>query len=273
MPVPQFPTELCERIIDFVPFDSDPNGGAYGKRSRDTIYACSLVCRSWVPRSQYHLFLLVQLSSSRQAKAFFDVVTHSPTIGKGVLTLIISPTQEVSRETPNPPNFFNWIYRALATLPSFLTNITTLQFERLPTLHPSFVVLVSRFGTVERLFLNDLSNQSFCEIIQMVNRFPRLTSFRLLRCQWTQPAHYYANQRHQLKMLHNATHGDCRRDVLNWASSSRCLSGIQSLIFESVDTLLITEMDRCLRQCTHTLRYLFIGFDVGTTLGKFSTIA
>jgi hypothetical protein len=56
----KFPTELTERIIDFLYPD------------KDALTACSLVCKSWNPASRYHLFQELILTPAK-ARTLFDL--------------------------------------------------------------------------------------------------------------------------------------------------------------------------------------------------------
>lgn len=270
MPMPELPIEVCERIIDWIPDYGNLIIPMYAKESRDALYACCLVCKSWVPRCQFHLFFRVELSNSRQAQSFFDILAHSPSVSKGVKTLVISPSRPIPDETPKtPPAFYNWVYTALFTLPSLLTELWQLVFRELPTFHPNFIRLAPQFQSVRILFLNVSFGLSFREIVQLVNRFPELQVLQLWQCHWTQPAHCYPKKQHPLRVLCVVTGGDCRSDALNWMSSSRCLSALRSLIFYSVDTLHIAKLDCVLQQCTRNLRYLRVYFeDVSPALGR-----
>lgn len=268
----RLPTEVCERVIDYIPYYTDPDGFTHTKKSRDTLSACSLVCKSWVPRCQLHLFARVELTNSLQAKSFLGILARSPSVGQGVLGLVISPSPPSTEQASKiPPCYYNWIYKTLTTLPSLLTKLYQLVFQRLPTLHPTFILLASQFKTVRCLILNDLVDQSFREIIRLVNRLPRLQELQLRWCRWRQPAHFYASK--QLESLDIQAGDDCRRDAIKWMSSSRCSSSLNSLVFSSIDTILIIELDRVLQQCTATLRYLHVYFAQGIlrTAGKLST--
>lgn len=91
----KFPIEVCERVIDYFPFPvcipSHYDEWDDISIRRETLYACSLVCRDWVHRSQHHLFRSVELCDARQADAFFDVLKHSPQRALLVQQLRIEP--------------------------------------------------------------------------------------------------------------------------------------------------------------------------------------
>lgn len=269
MQIPRLPTEVCERIIDFIR-DDEPVGS---KVSRDTLCACALVCRSWTPRSQLHLFVCVELSSTLQAQSFLDVLARSPSVCLGVESLIISPSPPKD-PLKTPPCYYRWIHTVLSTLPRILTNLERLDFRRLPTLHQTFIPLASQFKTVKELYLRNLDKQSFSEIIRLVNRFPQLQILYLIDCKWTQPAHYYPSKQHRPQLLTIWLEGHCWENARKWLSSSRCLSAVTDMSFRNINTVVIHELAGVLQQCTGTLRQLIVSFDTESpdTFGKFIPI-
>ena len=93
----KLPIEVCERIIDCIPYP-DYIPLSWESPSFDLIYestralrASALVCRSWVPRSQQHLFRHVQLRYTRQAHAFIEIVCQTPAMAQSVRVLSICP--------------------------------------------------------------------------------------------------------------------------------------------------------------------------------------
>ena len=76
----KLPIEACESVIDSLAvLAHSPSYDDYDAlQSIPTLYACALVCRDWVYRSQHHLFRQVELSTTRQADAFLDIVTCRP---------------------------------------------------------------------------------------------------------------------------------------------------------------------------------------------------
>ena len=68
MSQPRVPVELAEKVID-ASRDSDSH--------RTTLLACSLVCRSWTPRSRYHLSVGVSYPNERD-RAFAEQLGRDP---------------------------------------------------------------------------------------------------------------------------------------------------------------------------------------------------
>lgn len=359
----KLPIEVCERVIDFLPLTIHiPTN--YWKDVLDsipTLYACSLVCRDWVPRSQHHLFRWVELRTTRQAYAFLDILNRSPHRASSVQCLTIwprhppslplhvaslsshgldsgspvrpsshvhtppsysvaplpsssprstpplspitddqgldagetslQPTFDIGGETLQsdasdlselsaqllnrahneteeisiPPCYYDWIYKVLTRLPPLLVKLSTLEFRELPTLHPSFIRLVSCFKAVKILTLWNLSDQSFSEMIQLVNRLPCIKSLHVLDCDWNQPTHFFPSKRLQLERLHFNSIVDAvktRKDVLNWLGSLRDLSQFTAIDFFLVNLCHMTKMYRVLQRCMHSLRFLYLAVNV-----------
>ncbi|KAJ3482626.1 hypothetical protein NLI96_g6844 [Meripilus lineatus] len=94
MQASKLPIEVCERVIDNLAISVlNPTWIDYAValQSMPTLYACSLVCCDWVPRSQHHLLRQVQLRTTRQADAFLDTLTHHPHRAQLVQYLEIRP--------------------------------------------------------------------------------------------------------------------------------------------------------------------------------------
>ena len=214
----KLPIELCESVVDCLSGSGhNPTLFEYTEtlESNPTLNACSLVCRSWVPRSQHHLFRQVQLRTSIQAHAFLDAVRHCSHKAQMVQYLGISPVSLPSslsssepwrdrrevKPTTIPPCYYDWIYKVLIQLPHLLVNLSILALFELPTLHPQFIRLVSRFKTVKGLTLWALNNQSFSEITQIVNHLPQLKSIYFCHSTWRQPVRFFPSHRLRLEQV------------------------------------------------------------------------
>ncbi|KAJ3479715.1 hypothetical protein NLI96_g8869 [Meripilus lineatus] len=106
----KLPIEVCERVIDSLAISvHNPTWNDYfdAVRLTLTMYACALVCRDWVPRSQHHLFHQVKLCTTHQADSFLDTITRHPHRAKSVRYLSISPNPPPSsaslRKQVSPP--------------------------------------------------------------------------------------------------------------------------------------------------------------------------
>lgn len=73
-----FPTELYDRIIDFVASDAS---------TLRTLQACALTCRVWLPRSRFYLFQNVRVTSFTGYDRLDKILRDNPTIAHLVRTL------------------------------------------------------------------------------------------------------------------------------------------------------------------------------------------
>ncbi|KAJ3478553.1 hypothetical protein NLI96_g9671 [Meripilus lineatus] len=210
------------------------------------------------------------LSTSHQFQVFLTKLTRSPSLGQGVKTLIItrrflSPLHSTTPEL-EPVGYQNWIYTAVATLPSFLTKLETLQFRALHTMHPIFIVLTSQFKSIRHLQLFNLSQQSFSEYVQLVNRFPQLQALSIEYHKLPKSGHCVPIRRCRLRQLvigisdDDMGSGDALQSML---SSTAWLSAIEFLSISVSHTTLpdYTTMDLILQRCARTLRCLMLDFD------------
>lgn len=271
MSTPQLPTEVWERVIDWVPHYHGSDHHPPFKCENETLIVCALVCRSWLPRSQTRLFQIVKLSNARQAEAFLDVITRSPSIRLRISTLILSPkppatsTFEVipARSQPDlstSPGYYNWFHRILNTLPVLIVNVMKLQLENLPMLHPVSIALLSRFKQVQVLLFKDCSQQSFTEIIRLVNRFSHLHTLDLYQCNWRRSAHCYSGKQHNLKRLGLTMIQEANAaDTLTWITSSHstlALDGLEILSSDTTHGNMIKRLSYVLQHSRNNLQYL-----------------
>ena len=162
-----------------------------------------------------------------------------------------------------PPCFYNWIYTILATLPPLLPRLEALEFRGLPILHPNFILMASRFKTIQRLRLHNIVYQSFSEIIRLINRFSLLQTLEVYNVQWNQPSHCYPSKRHRMKELISGPDNGCQSDMLNWMCSSQSITALYSLKLHAVGVLDIPALDSILHLCVRSLHRLAIHFTSG----------
>lgn len=205
----KIPLEVCEKIIDGVEiFQWDVSG-------YQTLRACALVCRAWLPRSRICLFRFVRLDSARTASRCMSTVTTSPGLGQLVQTLCVSPSTK-------DKTFNGWICKVLQVLPPLLTNLYELHYWYLPTVHPVFHMLSSRFTTVKSLLIRCFFPQmlSFREIIQIVNGFKNLEKLIIYAKQKT-PGLCYWKRPCQLKtLIADNWNEHSNQDIYSWLEKS-----------------------------------------------------
>ncbi|KAJ3482636.1 hypothetical protein NLI96_g6853 [Meripilus lineatus] len=272
----KLPIELCESVVDCLSGSGhNPTLFEYAEtlESNPTLNACSLV----------------QLRTSIQAHAFLDAVRHCSHKAQLVqylgISLVPLPSSLSSSEpwhdrrevkpTTIPPCYYDWIYKVLIQLPHLLVNLSTLALFELPTLHPRFIRLVSRFKTVKGLTLWALNNQSFSEINQVINHLPQLKSIYFCYSTWRQPVRFFPSHRLRLEQVACLPSKYVETDMLDWLGSLQCLSGLRYLqwIPQATDIASENKLHHLLQRCRHTLRYLDLqpnGAEIFGSLSLFS---
>lgn len=148
---PVLPTLLWEMVIDFV-VDTDTMDFWYPE-VRDTLRSCSLTCRAWTPRSQYHLFhtILVNCSTrgKRDVKHLVALLTKHRALHTNVRILVVRAGKS------NKPTL-NELPNGLAPL---LPQLSTLRFSHLylkPAPGETFTISLRQFTSVTTLDLHNV---------------------------------------------------------------------------------------------------------------------
>ncbi|EMD39708.1 hypothetical protein CERSUDRAFT_112012 [Gelatoporia subvermispora B] len=105
--VPTLPPELTDRILDHLEGD------------RQALANCGLVCRTWLPRSRYHFFRELKLTS-KNTKQLVQLLRDGPAIGQHVSHLAIVTLREDNSE---------WHVDLLPKVLPSLPNVTTLELR------------------------------------------------------------------------------------------------------------------------------------------------
>lgn len=153
-----FPTEIYERIIDFV---------ASKRSSQYILTACSLTCRSWFPRSRLHLYSWVALSSRSGLGKFVYSLEVNPS--NGILVRKLQIDGESSQE---------WVSALPLTLASRLKKLSKLTLMNIDVsqLHSSFYQHLSSFSSVSVLHLFDIrtGDPPQVPLSRFIQAFPHL---------------------------------------------------------------------------------------------------
>lgn len=218
---PRLPTEICEQIIDAVAGVVAQDDSEWVDGSDQVVVSireCTLVCRSWLPRSRRHLYHHVRLDGPSRTRRFFSALSTSSSLGSLVKKFTLDGFKTLKAEDPH----CNWIYEAVSGLPSYLKNLDVLQLRDLPLLHPTFPIRFSKFVTVTTLVVRSLHDyNSFCEILWLSNKFPRLQHLTIQQCNWRRPVSTFTRRQPTLSSLYVNQTIDRRDDVLGWLSVHR----------------------------------------------------
>ncbi|KAJ3492328.1 hypothetical protein NLI96_g3 [Meripilus lineatus] len=164
---------------------------------------------------------------------------------------------KIQGKTSIPPCYYNWIYKVLPQLLPLLVNLSFLSLHHLPTLHPLFVRLISCSKTIRSLFLSDLENQSFNEIIQVINRLPQLRSIYFQDTKWDRPVRFFPSRSLRFAGISwgaNDEHGNT--DMLDWLGSLQDLSRLRLFQIYPFQRSDLNKVHRILQRCIHSLEFL-----------------
>ncbi|KAJ3479721.1 hypothetical protein NLI96_g8868 [Meripilus lineatus] len=183
---------------------------------------------------------------------------HPPTPVSPEFNIPLQDQTQDKAEVPSiSSSYYNWIYKLLMQLPPLLKNLSALIFDGLPTLHPRFIRLVSCFKTVKALTLQNLSAQSFSEIIQLINRLPQLTFLNIGNMEWVRPARFFPSHRIRLEQfICDIASDGMMVDMLDWLESLQHLSGLRYLDIFIPKSSAMNKVHHILHRCTHSLRFL-----------------
>lgn len=145
---PILPRELIDHIID------------HARDDRKTLMACSRIARSWLPRSQDHLFREIEIqynTSTRSLLKFEELIVSNPRLATYVRDLHIKRAYSSDYDTidPDAPEIIVYNY-------SYLTFSETLRvFRRLPRLYRVYMDAV--FWGAESAFFSTANSSQIVQ--------------------------------------------------------------------------------------------------------------
>ena len=148
----------------------------------DTLRACSLTCKAFLPTSRYHLFYRVRLGSRYIAQRFLDTIcsTPSPT----------SPYQYIRHLClleGQRGSYHLWVNDALSLLTTRLLDVTILELESLQWNeldNTGRAMILSGFQRVERLKTIFSKFKTSEQMNQFITSFPSLTHLSCSQTYW-----------------------------------------------------------------------------------------
>ncbi|KAM5532934.1 hypothetical protein V8D89_013400 [Ganoderma adspersum] len=170
----RLPPELCDQAIDHL--WNDP----------DTLRACSLTCKDWLPSSRYHLFRNVRLRHSDDVTRFRALLDSNPTIAPCVRKLSLSAEYDRSSPDGAAREDDAWVNSAAELFP-MLQHVTTLALARV-----RWHALSSRtrgafaglFQSVRQLFLFEVSFDASRDVVAFLSAFPALRELYFHAVSW-----------------------------------------------------------------------------------------
>lgn len=263
--------DICDTVLDLI---AGPGTGPL----EPALYACALVCRSWAPRSQSHLFRSIKLVDPSNSNRFLDIVPTSPSICYHVREVVIGQFLPIQWGR----NFSREDF--LPTLSRFLLRLRRLEirgFQKLPVLlSPTYF----SFPTVESFCLRNIRSLSPEEVSAFLEQLPRLQELEFHGCFWRStsselPLWNIGNtaegievsqgrdgdeivggesqgKRQSIQTLAFPINRYSKNmyDFLHFALKNKLLSGLVSL--ECSPDNNIRELERILKACSATLRHV-----------------
>ena len=185
------PVELAEAIIDDL--GSEGRGVDYHLR---TLRSCALVCKTWLPRSRYHLFRSVHIETALQFKNICTSFHTSPSLQSLVECVAVSveATRRGSLEGENRPLDDSDVKRrafheaAAVVLLPMLPNLRTYKLtgtkpfrQRQVYLSQISLACFSRFSSIRCLTLKNLMFSNGVKLMRLLGSLPYLQDLELTR--------------------------------------------------------------------------------------------
>ncbi|PBK79982.1 hypothetical protein ARMGADRAFT_95291 [Armillaria gallica] len=143
--------ELIDTIIDYV-----ASANRYHHMTRSLLSSCSLVCRTWLPRSRYHLFKSITLSSDNHPSFMRLITCPNCTFLGSIRSLTVI-------ETPDNDLGDLLLHQTLQTIdPSIFSNIKWLH--------------------IHNATFDFMSEEDFAKILSALSRFTSITHLDLNKC-------------------------------------------------------------------------------------------
>ena len=160
----RLPPELWDQAIDHL--WNDP----------DTLRACSLTCKDWLPSSRYHLFRNVRLRHSDDVTRFRALLDSNPTIAPCVRKLSLSANYDRSSPDGAAREDDAWVNSAAELFP-MLRHVTTLALARVrwhALTGRTRAAFMGLFKSVRQLFLFEVSFDTSRDVVAFLSSFPAL---------------------------------------------------------------------------------------------------
>ena len=172
---PLLPTVLCEKVIDFVAKERLTEK-VWEDDVLKTLRACSLTCRAWRHRSQYHLFrFLVVKCTPKQMREAIALLDRHPALCLRVELLVIKPRRLGDELADNIPTRITELLGSVQEIR--LSNCYIAPESRIDVSLQQFTMI-----TTLNLFYVELKN--FSDMRQIITLFHNLTSLTINASRW-----------------------------------------------------------------------------------------
>ena len=168
------PPELCDQTIDYLWDDFE------------SLRACSLTCKDWLPGSRYHLFRNVRLRHSDDVTRFRALLASSPGIAPCVRKLSLSADYDGSEEDGAAREDDAWVNSAAELFP-MLQHVTTLALARVrwhALSGDTRAAFAGLFKSVRQQFLFEVSFDASRDVVAFLSAFPALQELYFQAVSW-----------------------------------------------------------------------------------------
>ncbi|KAI0823524.1 hypothetical protein BC628DRAFT_1411547 [Trametes gibbosa] len=173
-PQNMLPPELWDETIDYLWDDVQ------------SLHACSLACKTWLPCSRFHLFRNVRLRHADDVLRFRALLSSSPGIAPCVRKLSLSADYSGTTPDGTAQEDDTWVNGAATLLP-LLHNITTLGLARVRW-HALNAETRAAFAgvcrNVQQLFLFEVSFDASRDVVAFLSGFPALRELYFQAVSW-----------------------------------------------------------------------------------------
>ncbi|KAI0951073.1 hypothetical protein AcW1_008212 [Taiwanofungus camphoratus] len=256
-----FPNEIVEYVIDFL----DPRE----REDRETLLACALTCRAWLPRSRYKLFYSVQFSDLEQLGRFGRLISAQPCLGHLVKELSIGLDEFPFSARSKVYGSFPFV------LAGKLAKVERLRIEGLysplvtvPPVDARTHLLLSEFSTITRLEINDIR---FSNLVDLERLICSLVSLSELLCDvmdWTRSGYSQNVSKKRvtapkLRHLYVGATNQGWESIINFLLEKTSVEQLQRVTFPVIKTKDVKHIGKFLTALGTSLRHLAIGYRVG----------
>lgn len=178
MSSPRLPIEVLERVIDICSEEAETYNTRYSY-----LRSFALTCRSWLPRSRFHLFSVLYIQDESRLLSFMILRRQAPTISSYVRDLnIYGPPNDAP--TPNDPKKTKakpWVHLVPLKLGPVLRDLETITLDSVDIMavHSTFYQALSLFRSTKQLILSGVNFPTFDQFARLVLVFPNLSSLRV----------------------------------------------------------------------------------------------
>lgn len=183
MALPNLPIEIWDYVLDLIAADHayhvvyTTSRGAYVPTP---FHACCMTCRSWVPKSRYHLYSLVCLRDQDTSRRFTRSLDTNPANRIFVRTLRLGYSTMI-----NSTVFFHdstqWIHATLLSLAPRLQKLQEIYAFglNLSEVHPHFHLCMRLLRGLRSLYL-DCLHASASQLLRVLHHLNHLTSLDMM---------------------------------------------------------------------------------------------